>query len=370
MWRRAVIEEIRRIEDELSRIPEAAGNADDAPARRRDLELAGENLTWACRMLPGPRRGARRLGGLARDLACVWTGAESETAWVALHRADEALLMVADTTWVREEALKMQATLDLAEFKTGDPRPEAYNQLFARIADTRPQGADVARQDRESLRSIRAELHRALELSRAKVRIFRNILTGTILVLVLVLVIFALLGRADPSGLNLRSTDTTTGSTTGSATSPAATTAATGQAVTPAPAPRTGDAAPKPGDIAEVELLGAFGGLLSSVTGLRSLRNYQRSYGLPLAQAILKLPVGAAAALVAVLLLQHGILTTVNPQPWRVVVPEAILFGVAQIAVTRAVDNRSADLIGDVEAKASATHPRAPARAGGFAASK
>jgi hypothetical protein len=101
--------------------------------------------------------------------------------------------------------------------------------------------------------------------------------------------------------------------------------------------------------------LGAFGGLLSALASLRALRNFQRFYGLPLAQTMLKLPAGSVTALAGILLLQHGILGSAGPVAWTTAVPYAVLLGIAQITVTRRIDSRANDLLGDANSKSPAT---------------
>jgi len=332
VWRRLIVEEADRIETELNRCPRTF-TGEEAEARTAERTLVEAQLAKARGYLPGPRQGFGHLSGAFRDLVVVWTGSEGESARAALHQADEALLMVAPTSQVVEAALNMQASVDLAHFASTDPRPEHYKTLFDNIRKAGETGQDVARNDRDALRSLRVEIHHRSRSARARVRIFRNVLTSAILLMLTVLVLLATLGRGAGTGMALRGPNVK----------------------------------PKGGDIAQVELLGAFGGLISGVAGLRSLRGYQRSYGLPLAQGLLKLPMGAAAALLAVLLSQNEILSSVKAQPWNVVVAEAILFGVAQIAVTKAVDNRASVLLGDAESKEAATQPPAPARASGLA---
>ena len=85
------------------------------------------------------------------------------------------------------------------------------------------------------------------------------------------------------------------------------------------------------------------------------LRNFQRFYGLPLAQTILKLPAGAVTAVAGMLLLQHGVLGSVGPVDWPTAMAYAVLLGVAQIAVTKRIDSRANDLLGDANSKSPAT---------------
>jgi hypothetical protein len=85
------------------------------------------------------------------------------------------------------------------------------------------------------------------------------------------------------------------------------------------------------------------------------LRNFQRFFGLPLAQTLLKIPAGAATAVAGILLLQHGILGKIGPMEWPDVIAYAVLLGIAQIAVTKRIDSRASDLLGEVNSKSPST---------------
>jgi uncharacterized membrane protein len=183
--------------------------------------------------------------------------------------------------------------------------------------DLAPEPHRVERADRVMLRELRRSQNESWEIARSRLRIFRNILSGTIPFLAIVLVIAAVMSWHDPTLVSLRPN-------------------------------------PESSDVALVEFLGAFGGLLSAVATIRSLRNYQRFYGLPLAQTILKLPAGAATALVGIILLQHGLLG-ITAIDWDKVIPYALAFGIAQIAVTKRIDSRATDLLGDANSKSLGT---------------
>jgi hypothetical protein len=103
---------------------------------------------------------------------------------------------------------------------------------------------------------------------------------------------------------------------------------------------------PVSGDVLMIELLGALGGLLSAVFFLKGLQAVRGPYGLPLAQGILKVPTGAAVALVGIWVLQRGVLGLLTPQSGDKIIAYAVLFGFAQQALTSALDTRATALIG------------------------
>jgi hypothetical protein len=176
--------------------------------------------------------------------------------------------------------------------------------------------------DRGLLRELRRQQNESWEIARSRVRIFRNILSAAIPFLTLFVVGAGILSWIRPDFVGFRKPQTMVGEAS---------------------------------DLALIACLGAFGGLLSAVSSLQRLRNFQRFYGLPLAQTILKLPAGAVTAVAGMLLLQHGVLGSVGPVDWPTAMAYAVLLGVAQIAVTKRIDSRANDLLGDANSKSPAT---------------
>jgi hypothetical protein len=362
IWRRMALAEARQVEMDMAEAAFAGTPYPENPvydfggylmAVRKELDSArsAASATW-------PNGIFKRIGYAFAELIRVWTGSEHETAVGALHRAEGLMLMVMSDANLRSEALKVASVFnENDDIRPGDPRHNAFEAMFVRIeskvsapvpASPGPSGAGegavgsagpppspaapltqearrVASGDRVMLRELRRSQNEAWEISRSRLRIFRNILSGTIPFLTIVLLIAAVMSWRDPTLVSLR---------------------------------------PNPGtsDVALVEFLGAFGGLLSAVATIRSLRNYQRFYGLPLAQTILKLPAGAATALVGIILLQHGLLG-ITAVDWEKVIPYALAFGIAQIAVTKRIDSRATDLLGDANSKSLGTSQTALATA-------
>ena len=317
IWRRMVLAEVAQVELDLneaelngSPYPNLDGYDFDTYLDDADTEIKAAFEATRNERPNGPLW-AFRLAG--RELVRVWTGSEHETAMAALHRAEGLLLMVAPEASLRAEALKIEATfLSTSDIPHADPRHAEFTALFARMKE-RP---TVALKDRVLLREVRQTQDESWEIARARVRIFRNILSATIPFLTASVLVAALVAGVDPRLIPLRGT-------------------------TPNPSSS---------DVLMVLYLGALGGLLSSVATLQSARNYRRFYGLPLAQSLLKIPAGAASGLVGVLLLQES-LFGVKPVSWDTAMADAVVFGVAQIALTKKIDTRAGDLLGDVNAK-------------------
>jgi hypothetical protein len=303
MWRRTITLEAVRLEEELV-LAEQSQPAVEQP-NRHDFEetcrLILADIKLARSAVARPRK------AVLRDLMAIWTGSGSEAGWAALHNADENLLLVAHSDVVRAYALQMRSFVKACQ--RADATGTAYRGVMKRLLA----GAPIERGDRNLLRELRREENDDWELARARLRVFRNILTSTIAFLVLVLIVLAVWGAHDPGVLVLRS-----------------------------------GAEPRPADIALVEVMGGFGGLFSGVAAVRALQSFQRSYGLPLAQAVLKIPAGATSALVGMLLVQHQLFSAFKPIGWDAAPAYAFLFGVGQVAITRRVDSRAADLSADM----------------------
>ncbi len=337
VWRRLVVAESAQVEIDLmqaklagSPYPGVAGYDFDVYLNQAYAQLALANRAarnnW-------PSGVGGKLGHAWKEWFRVWSGSEHETAMAALHRAECLLLMVAPDSKLQSEALKIEANFKTnPDIGTTDPRHTAYTQLFTRLRGWTPGShrevnSDIA--DRVLLREIRREQNEAWEIARSRVRIFRNILSAAIPLLIGVLVAAAFICWANPGLVSLR----------GAASS----------------------GKPDGSDVAVIEFLGGLGGLLSAVATLRQARNFQRFYGLPLAQSILKVPLGAASALAGILLVQHGLFGSIGPLGWGTAMSYALIFGVAQIAVTKQIDSRAGDLLGEANAKSPSTAQTASA---------
>jgi hypothetical protein len=199
-------------------------------------------------------------------------------------------------------------------------------------------------EDREVLRNVLRTINTRKDLAHGNVRVFRNILIVLTVVLGLFLALVATAAWNDPAMFSVCGPAVTAG--TGSATAPTA----------PQSACPHGSA-PLSGDVVMIELLGALGGLLSAVFFLKGLQAVHGPYGLPLAQGVLKIPTGAAVALVGVWVLQRGILGLLTPQSGDKIIAYAVLFGFAQQALTSALDSRASALIGTAVSTTAGARP-------------
>jgi len=115
-----------------------------------------------------------------------------------------------------------------------------------------------------------------------------------------------------------------------------------------------GSSAPQASDVAEVELVGALGGLLSIAFGLGNTSVSPSRTNPRLAQWVLKPAAGAATALIGVLAVQSEVLIAPAGQITEsLLLVYAAVFGFSQQLLTQFVDKRASKLIGEPEAPSS-----------------
>lgn len=311
-WRIAVRDRTERLIAELQRVPEAL-------QEKVDYKIADECM-----------KEAQRVAGIAASNTSsdvtgpfAWiSGAAVEQTWSALHRAEEALLMVMTDIAARLQAVGIRAAM--AHWPSADTRTALYQQMLdAIIAGT---GALTVEQ-RETLRGIREAINTRSDTAHARERALRNILYGLSAVLLIVLLVFCV-GQLGTS--SVFSTCAVSGTTSPSCRS-----------------------------VSEIALASGFGGLISVIAFIGSLQSSSGPYNLGVAQAVLKVISGAAIGLFRVLLVQHGVLDILAPQNNNRILAYAVLFGFAQQLVTQAADKRAADIVGSTPS--ARTGPAVPA---------
>lgn len=244
---------------------------------------------WAARYAFESHRGWRAI------FAGV-SGSVHETARRELHAADAALLMLLPAR--RLEALLPEFRVSLTTvLDSNDPRTLTYlkelDSWKGRMGE-----------HRDELRVMRETVNAIADLAHANLRSYRNWLLGIGGIVSLALAVVAIIHAFDPSFL----------------------------AIT---VPRSPDA-----DLGQVEAAGAVGGLLMALFALIRLRVYSGSFELPFWQAVIRIPAGAAAALVGVILVQGKLFSAFNPVNTEPkLLAYAVLFGASPEIVLRVLDN-------------------------------
>ncbi|MGW3121853.1 hypothetical protein ACWDBW_32725 [Streptomyces sp. NPDC001107] len=104
--------------------------------------------------------------------------------------------------------------------------------------------------------------------------------------------------------------------------------------------------APGVREVGVVMLLGVLGAALHVAARLQQMGGSWNPYGLPLFQELIKLPTGALTAVTGLVLVDTAALPVIQaPDSWRGVMAYAVVFGVAQLALTRTIDQRAEKLL-------------------------
>jgi hypothetical protein len=270
-----------------------------------------------------------------RALRDWYSGAAVEQAWINIHRAGEALLMIQSPGSVPAEFVQIDAAFR-ATVQGNDPRAVNLAWALAEIhkvlfIDQRPELMTGVL--RSKLKAVRSVVDVASDTAHETVRRWRNLLVigGTILAAFAVAVTVA--HALAPEFFSLV---------------PAAPTAQVGDAIEPW----------------QVALVGSLGGSLAAVLALNRFSGYTDPAGLPVVQALLRVPTAAVTALVGVLLMQSSTFDALKPQNGLAVLAYAFFFGYAQEPLLRAIDRRAGAVLDPARSKdePAKTIPPAPPR--------
>ncbi len=332
-WRGSAASRLTELEEELARISPDRWQLPTYASVRQRLDdawavLAGQQLE----QLDADHRAAA-VANYRID--------RSSSVWMSVHRADEQLILIADDAWVQARTDRIQARLTVEPLDSEGSGSSRYQAFLADLLQRRLEPNRVVFDDaaRTRLAFILRQLNRRSEVAEAKLRSFRNVLIGLQLALLLMIVGIAIAAIAEPRLWSL--------------CGPAP---EGGALVCP-----DGTKSPGPLDVSLVELMGGLGGLLSAIFFIAGLDNFPNPHGIQLVQGLLKVPAGAALALVVTLLVQRGTLEVVAPQPGTRALPLAVLLGFAQQIVTTALDRRARGLLGETEAAVGVSGAYQPA---------
>ncbi len=319
-WRAAVRSEADRLEDELRRV-ELGGARERGGEWTRDPDyLAVQNNIADAR-------------AATDETHNPWTwfvrwcsGTDVESAWRALHAADQALLMIQDDDTFNARLPELQASVSANILDT--ERAAAYTErLKLSIGSPKPPGL------RAAARVIKQAVDSASDVAHSDMRNYRNWLSISAALLCAGCALIGIVHAANPEFLEICQ----------------AKVVATGQV-----AGCIADSA----DIVELELAGAFGGLVAAFFALSRLKVYSGPYALPLWQAAIRVPAGSAAGVSGVLLLQSDLLSTMTPQSGHKLVAWAVLFGYAPDLLLRFLDKKVNEVSATARTKSDPSQQR------------
>lgn len=306
-WRARVLNEAQRLEGDLRALP---------PDASVDAEAIQHNIDRA--------RAATAPAGILKRLRDWLSGAAFETAWSSLHGADEQLTMGRRPEDLRATTTDLVAALDTC-LKPDDRRLVKYRKALESIGQpAEPESRELTEDQRAEIRAALRAANTAAYVAQGVVRRWRNLLLIVGVALFVVVVALALVDATASDFLPLEGEG-------GEADSV---------------------------DAWKVELMGAFGGAIAAVLAINRFAGYTDPHGLPLYQALLRIPMAAATSLLGIVLLQSGVLDALEPQPSGAVLAYAVLFGYAQEPLLRLIDRRAGEVLGPARGKDDpAAHP-------------
>jgi hypothetical protein len=291
---------------------------------RNELRRAtpGEWQTAVAALLDQSEDAAREPGSAIR----LWlSGSAINRAFVSLHAAQ--VLMAKHAA---DESVDVQLVWAMSRVRTTMPvTAERREDLEHRFAEATKDGiADADTRKRWVLEKALEWSYSTTDAQYARLRSFRNILSGVSIAVLCFAVGLAVMGLIWPETLAL----------------------CFGGAPMACP---TG-IAPSPRDALVIEVLGAAGGALAAVLAVSKMQGTSTPYSVPLALAMLKLPFGALSAILGLVLI-HGRfipgLTELDTSGQ--ILAYAIVLGVAQHLVTGLVDRRGQELLAGIPGKRS-----------------
>ncbi|HEY7271281.1 MAG TPA: hypothetical protein VH502_01015 [Actinoplanes sp.] len=303
----------------LSRVALARNDLEQVRARKTIDDDAARGIDG---LLGTAEHAARRPGSRVR----LWlSGSAINRAFVNLHAAQVLL-----AKHLPDERIDLQLLSAMARVRTTMP-PTAE-----RREDLERRYTEATRADTADGRLKRWVLEKAMEWSYAttdaqyaRLRSFRNILSGVSIAVLAFAIGLAVMGLVWPETLQLCF-------------------GSSGQVCPTGTGPSAKDAL-------VIEVLGAAGGALAAVLAVSKMQGTSTPYSVPLALAMLKLPFGALSALLGLVLI-HGRfvpgLTDLDTSGQ--ILAYAIVLGIAQHLVTALVDRRGQELLADIPGKRAA----------------
>jgi uncharacterized membrane protein YgcG len=249
--------------------------------------------------------------GPFRAIRSWYSGAALEEAWLNIHRAGEALLMIQSPGSLIGEFVQIDAAFR-ATIQPSDPRYANLAHLLTEINTvlvTNQRPDELSAILRSKLKAVRSVANVASDTAHETVRRWRNLLLVGGCVLGVLAVAVTVVHAIAPAFFSL----------------------------VPIGIRQTSDAI----EPWEVALIGSMGGALAAVLALNGFSGFTDPAGLPVVQALLRIPTAAVTSLIGVLLMQTATLDVLKPQNGATVLAYAFFFGYAQEPLLRAIDRRA-----------------------------
>jgi hypothetical protein len=267
-----------------------------------------------------------------------WRGTLVEAAYRNLHAARAEMVDLYDEAELSGE-IPSAVSRAQSTMHREDPRCIALADLVALPVPRR----------RARLRALIEDGYEGLDQQHAQLRSFRNIVLMSALSITLLVVVTAWVVSLHPTVMPLCFPHQT-----------ASGVAESGQLSCPT---RGKTGSPSGGDVLMVGLLGLLGGALAASVSIRNLKGTSTPYDVPVALAMLKVPLGAFTAIVGLVAIQGDFvpgLSRLDSQ--EQILAYALLFGFAQQVFTRLLDQRAQTLLSGLPSRDAAVRPAPPTK--------
>jgi hypothetical protein len=251
----------------------------------------------------------------------IISGADIDRAFANIHRAETNILRLTPT-----EELGELGTLVLANARQHlggeDPRRAKLE------TELRNNGHKLTEEMRELAVTTLLAAQMAEEKERARARSFRNILLASVMATTVIAGLFILWGFLSPSSI---------------ASNICFVPDPPGPQICPIGSTETGQ------DMLIVMAFGSAAAAFAAAVSLKGIQGTSTPYSVPLMLVLLRIPVGALAALMGLVLIHGGFipgLSNLDSAPQ--IIAWAILFGILQESVTRLVDRQGKDILDNV----------------------
>jgi hypothetical protein len=295
----------------------------------------------------------RPLGRWAK-LKAAWGGAAHQRVLGNLDAVETTLFRVAPPSYVCGEMPSLVAHVNRFLPKA-DPRRMRVERLATK-AETTGETTDLSECDREV---VIAAFHAGSAQRRRdllRVSSFRNVMLGAAATLVPLAVALAVFGAVRPTAIPLCFFPVEKEKVVCPTAEVHPQDVGLGT-----PLPAEVDIDPfiangvRSGDITLIEIIGLIAAVVASTIALRNIRGTSTPYGLAVALALLKLPLGALTAVLGLLLMSGGFVPGLSALDSSAqILAWALVFGFSQQLLTRLVDQRASTLLDNVGGRGAA----------------
>jgi hypothetical protein len=305
-------------------------------AQARGLDPVHQAVAEGVRLhLERATNAAFRRDPLPTRWANWWRGTLVETAYRHMHAAE---VQIIDLYTDRE--LEAEIPAAVARAQTALHREDVRQWTVDGLRACTPS------QLRPELRRINTDSYAAMDAQHGQLRSFRNIVLLAALLVVVLVVATVLVVSQWPRAMPLCFPfERNSVPIEGAFNCPTRT--------------RTGG--PTGGDVLVVALLGLLGGALAAAISIRNLKGTTTPYDVPVALSLLKVPLGAFTAILALVAVRAEFvpgLSTLDSQ--EQILAYALLFGFGQQVFTRLLDQRAQTLLNHLPSKDAADEPPRP----------